>query len=121
MLPPKGVSTFQGNFLDPAIQKLLRDFLSDPDRGRLRAPIIDQAYIDIERIETEGAHPHTTKCVDVVLSDMSEPWPLVMGSYYQQSLTRPYNRLMNTSGISFRDHAGSMVIYSPPPRAPTER
>ena len=47
--------------------------------------------------------------VDVVLSDMSEPWAQTDG-FWKRSLSDPYYRMMNTSGISFRDHAGSMVI-----------
>lgn len=48
------------------------------------------------------------RVVDVVLSDMSEPWDQTTG-FYKKSLSDPYFRLMNTSGISFKDHAGSMV------------
>lgn len=46
--------------------------------------------------------------VDVVLSDMSEPWEQTEG-FWKRSLSDPYYRMMNTSGVSFRDHAGSMV------------
>lgn len=46
--------------------------------------------------------------VDVVLSDMSEPWDLTEG-FWKRSLSDPYFRMMNTSGVNFRDHAGSMV------------
>lgn len=48
------------------------------------------------------------RVVDVVLSDMSEPWDQTTG-FYKKSLSDPYFRLMNTSGIAFKDHAGSMV------------
>lgn len=47
-------------------------------------------------------------CVEVVLSDMSAPWDQTSG-YMSNTLTNPYRRLMNTSGVAFRDHAGSMV------------
>lgn len=40
---------------------------------------------------------------------MSEPWPQTAG-FSSNTLSNPY-RLMNTSGINFRDHAGSMVSY----------
>lgn len=56
-----------------------------------------------ERDERQG------RVVDVVLSDMSEPWDQTTG-FYKKSLSDPYFRLMNTSGIAFKDHAGSMVI-----------
>jgi 21S rRNA (uridine2791-2'-O)-methyltransferase len=51
------------------------------------------------------------RAVDVVLSDMSEPWDQTAG-FYKKSLSDPYSRLMNTSGNAFRDHAGSMVGVS---------
>lgn len=49
------------------------------------------------------------RLVDVVLSDMSEPWEQTTG-FCIRSLSDPYNRMMNTSGMRFRDHAGSMVL-----------
>ncbi|KIW29610.1 hypothetical protein, variant 3 [Cladophialophora immunda] len=108
--PPKGVSTIQGNFLSPDIQAEIKSFLRDPDRGRLRRPLmlgssetsedgLDQAMLEeeatgyLEReshektLEEEHNREHLDKSVDVVLSDM----------------------LMNTSGNAFRDHAGSMA------------
>lgn len=42
---------------------------------------------------------------------MLEPWPQTNG-FMSNTLSKPYRRLMNTSGMSFRDHAGSMVSYS---------
>lgn len=48
------------------------------------------------------------RVVDVVLSDMSEPWDQTVG-FHKRSLSDPYFRMMNTSGNAFRDHAGSMV------------
>lgn len=58
------------------------------------------------------------RMVDVVLSDMSEPWAQTEG-FWKRSLSDPYYRMMNTSGMSFRDHAGSMVnkvLSTPFPR-----
>lgn len=52
------------------------------------------------------------KMVDVVLSDMSAPWEQTDG-FWKRSLSDPYYRMMNTSGINFRDHAGSMVRIHP--------
>lgn len=48
------------------------------------------------------------KVVDIVLSDMCEPWLQTTG-FWKRSLSDPYSRMMNTSGITFKDHAGSMV------------
>ena len=78
------------------------------------------SYIDLERHadeETElGAkgkgrkaqEEAEGKCVDVVLIDMSAPWEQTTG-FWKRSLSDPYIRMMNTSGINFKDHAGSMV------------
>jgi len=48
------------------------------------------------------------RVVDVVLSDMCEPWPLATATWVN-SVSNPWRRMMNTSGMAFRDHAGSMV------------
>ncbi|KAI9875714.1 MAG: 2' O-ribose methyltransferase [Pleopsidium flavum] len=60
-----------------------------------------------EKTEIEG------RSVDVVLSDMSAPWEQTTG-FWKRSLSDPYYRMMNTSGTSFRDHAGSMVSVDLP-------
>lgn len=39
---------------------------------------------------------------------MSAPWPQTHG-FSVKSISNPYNRLMNTSGIGNFDHIGSMV------------
>lgn len=140
--PPKGVSTIQGDFLSVDVQREIKNFLRDPDRGRLRRPTMlaapqdedaqnaisqdvirettSQSYLDHEREENSAEEEedadaeHEDKCVDVVLSDMCEPWPILDGLYIK-SKVNPYVRLMNTSGNTFRDHAGSMVSSGPYP------
>lgn len=131
--PPKGVNTIQGDFLSPDVQREIKNFLRDPDRGRPRRPTIlaraqdaiseevirattSQGYVDLEREENSEENDdmdsaHDDKCVDVVLSDMCEPWPITDGLYLR-SKSNPYVRLMNTSGNAFRDHTGSMVRTS---------
>ena len=42
---------------------------------------------------------------------MSAPWDQTTG-FNLNTLSNPYLRLMNTSGVAFRDHAGSMVGVS---------
>jgi 21S rRNA (uridine2791-2'-O)-methyltransferase len=131
--PPKGVSTIQGNFLSPHVQASIRSFLRDPDRGRTLRPQVytnidpehagdvavdagmARGYIDRERQESlsqevdEGEEAEDAeKTVDVVLSDMCEPWEQTTG-FFNRTLSNPYHRMMNTSGNNFRDHAGSMV------------
>ncbi|RMD39544.1 hypothetical protein DV735_g5575, partial [Chaetothyriales sp. CBS 134920] len=107
--PPKGVNAIQGDFLSPAVQAQIKNFLEDPDRGRPRRSAIPglanthdgavpdlsleanpKSYLDMKgKGGGEAPDPrHNDLCVDMVLSDM----------------------LMNTSGNSFRDHVGSMDL-----------
>lgn len=126
--PPKGVSTIQGNFLSPGVQAEVKSFLSDPERGRPRQQLFshhkentaevfeqdDRSYIDLERQindEEDGGKRDPRKMVDVVLSDMSAPWEQTTG-FWKRTLSDPYTRMMNTSGIAFKDHAGSMVYLT---------
>lgn len=107
--PPRGVATFQGDFLSPDVQEMVKNFILEShrrppplqDEGEPENSTPDEAaaldrpsYLDMERhaaqdevlpLETEAAKK---RIVDVVLSDM----------------------LMNTSGNAFRDHAGSMDL-----------
>ncbi|RHZ49891.1 RlmE family RNA methyltransferase [Aspergillus thermomutatus] len=126
--PPKGVSTIQGNFLAPGIQAYVREFLRDPCRGRPRS--LDPCDGDEHNntiLNSTASLGHSSECVgtdmgnpsqsdavsertvDVVLSDMSAPWFQTTG-FWKRSLSDPYNRMMNTSGVNFRDHAGSMDL-----------
>ncbi|OQD79512.1 hypothetical protein PENANT_c049G09746 [Penicillium antarcticum] len=117
--PPKGVSTIQGNFLAPEIQTYIRDFLRSPERGRPRQPGLQgdsstsllEPTIDSENPaeKTCGSDKILERTVDVVLSDMSAPWYQTSG-FWKRSLSAPYNRMMNTSGLNFKDHAGSMDL-----------
>ncbi|KAK3616644.1 2' O-ribose methyltransferase [Elasticomyces elasticus] len=145
--PPRGVSTLQGDFLSPAIRAELRNFVSDPDRGRARginAALSRRDEDEDEELTEEEldedskgvvelgkaatatvARFSTTKAaaissqkaldlaegrvVNVVLSDMCEPWPLVTSTWVK-SVSNPWRRMMNTSGMPFRDHAGSMDL-----------
>ncbi|OKL55738.1 hypothetical protein UA08_09116 [Talaromyces atroroseus] len=132
--PPKGVSTIQGNFLSPDVQQYVLEFVRDPNRGRPRRPapsdgnstdvtgrIVGESesilsQVSSERGSTGGiiegkkdGNTQVERTVDVVLSDMSAPWVQVRG-FSNRSLSNPYRRMMNTSGINFRDHAGSMDL-----------
>ncbi|KAK7754015.1 2' O-ribose methyltransferase [Diatrype stigma] len=155
--PPRGVSTIQGNFLSPAVQDFVKEYLAEmAQRDRDAGPLLLEAasnrnkdkssssnsngdggedssddifitdrpsYIDAERAESSpsssyfqsqhGEHEHISeeegRLVDVVLSDMSEPWEQTAG-FSSNTLSNPYRRMMNTSGMAFRDHAGSMDL-----------
>jgi 21S rRNA (uridine2791-2'-O)-methyltransferase len=94
-------------------------------------PETGRSYVDIERhaqLETSGTpgdeggsglikakklslqdrDEAQGRVVDVVLSDMSAPWDQTTGEWIK-SISNPYRRMMNTSGIGFKDHVGSMV------------
>ncbi|MCJ1397907.1 2' O-ribose methyltransferase [Xylographa trunciseda] len=136
--PPKGVSTIQGNFLSHDVQEAVKDLLRESSKRRTMGNILeDSGYeqsgthdkleevsLDQPEIEHEAQRSleqyrsHAAKknsdesegrVVDIVLSDMSEPWEQTTG-FWLKSLSNPYRRMMNTSGMNFRDHAGSMDL-----------
>ncbi|CAO1597357.1 2' O-ribose methyltransferase [Xanthoria calcicola] len=119
--PPQGVSTIQGNFLSPAVQDEVKKFLRAGRNGKQQRHLrpsteeddascivggfgsAPRSYLEQQKqseilapelIETgtPAGQDRQDLCggrmVDVVLSDM----------------------MMNTSGINFRDHAGSMDL-----------
>lgn len=128
--PPRGVSTFQGDFRSPIVQAGIRKYLLDPERGRPQPRMLlcdeqgaesgvvdmERGYIDRERmmekedtaIEGEGG---SKKTVDVVLSDMCEPYQRPATG--KRSLDLPHDRMMATSGNKSKDHFGSMVDLQP--------
>ncbi|PHH86670.1 hypothetical protein CDD83_9898 [Cordyceps sp. RAO-2017] len=91
--PPRGVASFQGDFLSPAVRRLVTDFVVRHRRQRLEEDD-GASYIDRERhLDGAAADDDASSSqllVDLLLSDM----------------------LMNTSGHALRDHAGSMDLCS---------
>ena len=79
--------------------------------GRLISPTDSVDVVGSGRNMSSRDNGHGECSVDVVLSDMSAPWEQTTG-FWKRSLSDPYFRMMNTSGMSFRDHAGSMVNLS---------
>ncbi|TQV93887.1 cell division cycle protein [Cordyceps javanica] len=117
--PPKGVATFQGDFLSPGVQRMVKDFIYQT----IEIPLQRHGVAAITESSTAtsstsaidnglhapapAAQDDSVQVVDIVLSDMSAPWEQTSG-FNVNSLSNPYYRLMNTSGVAFRDHAGSM-------------
>jgi len=64
--------------------------------------------LDLDHMSKKERDEAAGRVVDVVLSDMCEPWEQTSG-FHKRSISDPYRRMMNTSGNPFRDHAGSMV------------
>ena len=77
-------------------------------RAEYSPELLDKDGLTIRHESQREAEEAEKRMVDVVLSDMSAPWEQTTG-FWQRSLSNPYNRMMNTSGMSFRDHTGSMV------------
>lgn len=75
-----------------------------------RTEATQQNDVPEARLSLKERDTRQGRAVDVVLSDMSEPWDQTAG-FYKRSLSDPYFRMMNTSGHAFRDHAGSMVRW----------
>ncbi|KAF7904942.1 uncharacterized protein EAF01_005464 [Botrytis porri] len=125
------------NFLlDPERGRPRRPIISSDEKDEdeeiddLDVAAEEQSYIDLERhmdddmntyptssaaapeeAQEEDREParDATKMVHVVLSDMCAPWEQTTG-FWKRSLSDPYNRMMNTTGIKFSDHAGSMDL-----------
>lgn len=74
------------------------------------APEIPGGFRESTSREDNDDHGDKGTMVDVVLSDMSAPWEQTEG-FWKRSLSNPYYRMMNTSGVKLRDHAGSMVCH----------
>lgn len=104
-------------------------FIAEDGEDQMTEEDLEQSstsYLELEKRAGVGASSHVVPAaqnmlggsvgtgkldsglVDMVLSDMSEPWEQTEG-FWKRSLSDPYYRMMNTSGVSFRDHAGSMV------------
>lgn len=98
------------------LEKLERSYV---DMGK-------RAHLDVERTVDNSARPAGKlgvailsrkkqdeldgRVVDVVLSDMSAPWDQTDG-FHKNIISNPYHRMMNTSGVPYRDHTGSMVRH----------
>ncbi|TLS26379.1 hypothetical protein PpBr36_05341 [Pyricularia pennisetigena] len=88
-----------------------RHSAAEEEVARAAMPVGDgEGSQDAASSRSEDASKGTQdkKLVDVVISDMSEPWPQTTG-FSNNTLSNPH-RMMNTSGMAFRDHAGSMEL-----------
>ncbi|KAL8650311.1 MAG: hypothetical protein Q9226_005202 [Calogaya cf. arnoldii] len=86
-----------------------RSYLEQESRSKILAPGLPQPLEMGTRARGDKTDLRDDRMVDVVLSDMSAPWEQTEG-FWKRSLSDPYYRMMNTSGINFRDHAGSMDL-----------
>jgi 21S rRNA (uridine2791-2'-O)-methyltransferase len=98
----------------PYSQGLTRD-VNNPEEVTESVLEASLAGVHLEATSGDGhsGRSDTQRTVNVVLSDMSAPWHQTTG-FWKRSLSNPYYRMMNTSGVTFRDHAGSMVSFPLP-------
>lgn len=86
------------------------DLDASPADRRIHADREEAHPSQVEREHMDNPeHNHSAgRVVDVVLSDMCEPWEQTSG-LGKRSVSDPYRRMISASGTPFRDHAGSMV------------
>ncbi|KAH8727871.1 FtsJ-like methyltransferase-domain-containing protein [Phaeosphaeriaceae sp. PMI808] len=102
------INEMERGYIDIERQALL-DGVEIETLGKPRVEDKDQTEVPETRLSLKERDVRQGRAVDVVLSDMSEPWDQTAG-FYKKSLSDPYFRMMNTSGNAFRDHAGSMDL-----------
>ena len=85
-----------------------RGYFESEMRADFQSPLQGHSEAQPGRLTKKAKDEAERRMVDIVLSDMSAPWEQTAG-FWKKSLSDPYYRMMNTSGMNFRDHAGSMV------------
>jgi 21S rRNA (uridine2791-2'-O)-methyltransferase len=105
-LTEEDVDEMERGYIDIERQTRLDGVTTEP----IGQPVADKDHDEkpAAKLSLKERDVRQGRAVDVVLSDMSEPWDQTAG-FYKKSLSDPYFRMMNTSGNAFRDHAGSMV------------
>ena len=93
---------------EPLMQLHLTNYFESEKNFGLTTALSRDQCLERPKEQVNANGPAGQRIVDVVLSDMSAPWEMTEG-FWKRSLSDPYFRMMNTSGMSFRDHAGSMV------------
>jgi 21S rRNA (uridine2791-2'-O)-methyltransferase len=100
----KGFTEAEVDELEKSYVDLERSILDDKP-ALAEEPPLEKKELALTTRQRDSA---AGRVVDVVLSDMSEPWDQTTG-FRQKSISNSYHRMMNTSGNTFKDHAGSMV------------
>lgn len=117
--PPKGVSSLQANILSRKTHELVRLYFSkhyqlnvEDDLHRthgyfqhmLEEKLDELNCKDQDRIGSVIEYP-----LDVIISDMYEPWPQTTG-FWSNLTNTAYNRMANTTGVAIKDHYMSMDL-----------
>lgn len=97
-----------GSLIEDELESSPQSSLEQGKQSGVLAPGSADGPVERTSVSDNVQDHGEARSVDVVLSDMSAPWEQTEG-FWKRSLSDPYYRMMNTSGINFRDHAGSMV------------
>ncbi|QLG71069.1 hypothetical protein HG535_0B01070 [Zygotorulaspora mrakii] len=130
--PPSGVSSIQANILSKKTHELIRLFFFKhfelnhddklhPDKGYFQHMLEEElthkedfrTYKEVFTTDTfddsVAAEQSHKLPIDVIISDMYEPW--IQTSGFWNNLTNfPYYRMANTSGLAIRDHYQSIDL-----------
>lgn len=125
--PPKGVYSLQANILSKKTHDLIRlCFARHVQLNKHDELHKDHGYLQ-HMLEEELNHLKETEQykevfsekdvskdlerypIDVVLSDMYEPWPQTTG-FWNNITNVAYDRMANTSGVAIKDHLMSMDL-----------
>lgn len=120
--PPRGVSSIQANILSRKTHELIRLFFSrqfqlyyedrlHKDNGYFQHML--EQRLETTKDELNSGTEQETKIqetpIDVIISDMYEPWPQISG-FWNNLTNSAYDRMANTSGVAIKDHYASMDL-----------
>lgn len=129
--PPRGVSSIQANILSRKTHELIRLFFSKhfqinrhdelhEDHGYFQHMLEEDLknlkqtdeYREIFGSDVELTNSSTSVekfPIDVIVSDMYEPWPQMTG-FWNNLTNSAYYRMANTTGVAIKDHYMSMDL-----------
>ncbi|AET37928.1 21S rRNA (uridine2791-2'-O) methyltransferase Ecym_2178 [Eremothecium cymbalariae DBVPG len=124
--PPKGVSSLQANILSRKTHELIRLYFSQSFKFN-RHDNLDKNYgyfqhmLEEELSRSKNSYEYKDTALesesptvaeyplDVIISDMYEPWPQTTG-YWNNFTNVAYYRMANTTGLVIKDHYMSMDL-----------
>ncbi|AMD21388.1 HER109Wp [Eremothecium sinecaudum] len=117
-IPPKGVSSIQANILSSKTHELVRLYFSrhyqlnmeddlHKNHGYFQEAL--EAELGNTNLSKENTQPLIKYPLDVIISDMYEPWPQTTG-FWNNFTNAAYHRMANTTGVAIKDHYMSMDL-----------
>lgn len=123
--PPPGVSSIQANILSKKTHELIRLYFSKHFKLNKHDDLHeDHGYLAHMAEEVTHQQEHETYRevfsadssdtvdkfpIDVIISDMYEPWPQNSG-FWTNITNAAYNRMANTTGLAIKDHYQSIDL-----------